>query len=129
MVIDTSALLAILFDEPERSRFIDLIDADDVRLVSVMSWVEAAFVVIGRKGGAGFADLDHFFTTAQINRVPVAIDHAELAVDAFRDFGKGRHPAALNIGDCFTYALAKATGERLLFKGADFRQTDIVPVA
>jgi ribonuclease VapC len=127
MVIDTSAICAILFDEAERARFDRLIDEDNVRMVSAVTRVEAAFVVEGRKGGAGRERLDRFFrlTTAEI--VAVTTVHAEIAVEAFRRFGKGRHPAQLNIGDCFAYALAKASGEPLLFKGSDFTLTDLVP--
>jgi ribonuclease VapC len=127
MVIDTSAICAILFDEAERAPFDRLIDEDNVRMVSAVTRVEAAFVVEGRKGEAGRERLDRFFrlTTAEI--VAVTTVHAEIAVEAFRRFGKGRHPAQLNIGDCFAYALAKASGEPLLFKGSDFTLTDLVP--
>lgn len=126
MVIDTSALIACLLDEPERVRFIDAIDADPVKLISVVGFVETSFVILSRKGEAGIADLRRFIGNAQIELVPVDEVHAELAVEAFRRFGKGRHPARLNIGDCFAYALAKATGENLLCKGRDFSRTDIV---
>jgi len=126
MVIDTSALIACLLGEPERVRFIDAIDADPVRLISVVGFVETSFVILGRKGEAGIVDLQRFIGDAQIQRVPVDAMHADLAVEAFRRFGKGRHPAGLNIGDCFAYALAKATGEVLLYKGGDFARTDIV---
>jgi ribonuclease VapC len=129
MVIDASALVACLLDEPERVRFIDAINADPVRLVSVVGFVETSFVILGRKGEAGIADLQRFIADAQIERVPVDADQADLAVEAFRRFGKGRHPAGLNIGDCFAYALAAATNEKLLYKGADFARTDIVAAA
>jgi ribonuclease VapC len=125
MVIDTSAICAILFDEPERPRFDRLIDADTVRMISAVTRVEAAFVVEGRKGSAGRERLDRFFRLTAPEIVTVTKDQAELAVEGFRRFGRGRHPAALNIGDCFAYALAKATGEPLLYKGGDFALTDI----
>jgi ribonuclease VapC len=127
MVIDSSAIVAILFDEPERDGFARLIEDAGSRLVSVVSRVETAFVVEGRKGNAGRERLDRFFRLTGAEIVSATPEQAELAVEAFRRFGKGRHPAALNIGDCFAYALAKTTGEPLLFKGGDFARTDIVP--
>jgi ribonuclease VapC len=127
MVIDTSAIIAILFDEPERKRFAELLESAEMRFVSAVIRVEAAFVMEGRKGEAGRERLDRFFRMTDPEIVPVTPEQAEMAVDAFRRFGRGRHPAALNIGDCFAYALARATGEQLLFKGGDFGQTDIVP--
>jgi ribonuclease VapC len=127
MVIDTSAIIAILFDEPERKRFAELLESAEMRFVSAVTRVEAAFVMEGRKGEAGRERLDRFFRMTDPEIVPVTPEQAEMAVDAFRRFGRGRHPAALNIGDCFAYALARATGEQLLFKGGDFGQTDIVP--
>lgn len=127
MVIDSSAIVAILFDEPERDEFTRLIEDTGSRLVSVVSRVETAFVVEGRKGNAGRERLDRFFRLTGAEIVSATPEQAELAVEAFRRFGRGRHPAALNIGDCFAYALAKTTGERLLFKGRDFARTDIVP--
>jgi ribonuclease VapC len=129
MVIDASAIIACLFDEPERAIFINLIDADPVRLISVVGFVEASLVLLGRKRAAGLADLRAFLDDAEIEQVPVDRRQADVAVAAFRRFGRGRHPAALNIGDCFAYAAAKATGEKLLFKGTDFAGTDIAVVA
>jgi ribonuclease VapC len=128
MVIDTSAIVAILFDEPERAHFTRLIDADEIRLVSAVGRVEAAFVIEGRKREAGRERLDRFSRLTGAEIAAVTSEHAEIAIEAFRRFGKGRHPAALNIGDCFAYALAKATGEPLLFKGDDFSHTDIAVV-
>jgi ribonuclease VapC len=127
MVIDTSAIVAILFDETERRDFDRLIAEDDVRLISAVTRVEAAFVIEGRTRDVGRARLDRFFTLNGIEIVAVTSEQAELAVETFRRYGKGRHPVGLNIGDCFSYALAKATGEPLLFKGNDFSKTDIVP--
>ena len=90
-----------------------------------MSWLEASLVVLGRKREAGLADLDRFLARAAIERVPVDLEQADLARTAFARFGKGRHPAGLNLGDCFVYALAKTAGEPLLFKGSDFAATDV----
>lgn len=128
MVIDTSAVLAILRDEPERQRFNQAIDADDTRLMSTASLVEASIVMQARYGDAGIQDLDLFLARAEIEVVPVDVNQAYIARQAFRQYGKGRHPAALNFGDCFTYALAKATEEPILFKGNDFSRTDLPPV-
>ncbi|MFZ3237340.1 MAG: type II toxin-antitoxin system VapC family toxin [Stellaceae bacterium] len=125
MVIDTSAIVAVLFDEPERATFDRLIARDGVRLISAVARVEAAFVVEGRKGAEGQERLARFFQLTGAEIVPVSVQQSELAVEAFRRFGKGRHPARLNIGDCFAYALAKATREPLLYKGGDFALTDI----
>ncbi len=128
MVIDTSAVIACLLDEPERASLVDAMAADPVKLISVMGVVEASLVMIGRKRAGGLSDLEAFLTDAEIERVPVDVRQAEAAVEAFRRFGRGRHQARLNIGDCFTYALAKTTGEPLLFKGEDFARTDIQAV-
>jgi ribonuclease VapC len=129
MVIDTSAVIACLFGESERASFVSAIGADSVRLISVVGVVEASLVILGRKRAGGLADLQVFLDDGEIERVPVDGRQAEAAIEAFRQFGKGRHPARLNIGDCFAYALAKTTGEPLLYKGRDFAQTDIVAVA
>ena len=126
MVIDTSAIAAILFDEPESDAFDKLIAADPVCLVSAVSRVEAAFVVEGRKREAGRERLERFFRLTEAEIVVVTPEQVDLAIEAFRRFGKGRHKAGLNIGDCFAYALAKATGEPLLYKGGDFAHTDVV---
>lgn len=85
-------------------------------------------VLLGRKRAGGLSDLQAFLDEGDVQRVAVDVHQAEIAVDAFRRFGRGRHPAALNIGDCFVYALAKATGEKLLFKGNDFARTDVSTV-
>jgi ribonuclease VapC len=129
MVIDTSAIVAILFDEAERAAFDRLIAEDPVRLISAVGRVEAALVIEGRKGEAGRERLDRFFRLTGTEIVAVSAEQANLAVEAFRRFGRGRHPARLNIGDCFAYALARATGEPLLFKGGDFALTDIAAAA
>jgi ribonuclease VapC len=129
MVIDTSAIIACLLGEPERASFVDAMEADPVRLISVIGVVEASFVMLSRKSAGGLTDLQAFLDDGAIERVSVDVRQAEAAVEAFRRFGRGRHPARLNIGDCFAYALAKTTGEPLLFKGADLARTDIVAVA
>lgn len=125
MVIDTSAIAAILFDEPDRAVFVAAIDTAAVRLVSTASLVEATLVVEGRKGPRAAGLVDRFVEDGEIELVPVTTEHARLACGAFRAYGRGRHAAALNLGDCFAYALAKATGEPLLFKGEDFARTDL----
>jgi ribonuclease VapC len=129
MVLDTSALVAILLNEPERLRFVRLIEDAAVRRLSAASRVETTFVIEGRKHEAGRADLELFLSEAEVEIVPVTIEHMGLACAAFRRYGKGRHPAALNFGETFAYALAKATGEPLLFKGDDFSKTDIPSAA
>jgi ribonuclease VapC len=126
MVIDSSAVIAILFDEPERRALNEKIEADQTRLVSVVSYVEAALVIESRLGEAGGRELDLLLHRAEVELTPVDPDQAEIARDAFRRYGRGRHAAALSFGDCFAYALARTTGEPLLFKGSDFSQTDIV---
>ena len=125
MVIDTSAVMAVLLDEPERGRFTALIGAATPRRMSAVTLVEATMVFEGRKGPAGAGRVDRFVEDGEIEVVPVSVDQARLAQEAFRRFGKGRHPAGLNLGDVFAYALARATGEPLLFKGDDFARTDI----
>ena len=125
MVLDTSALLAILLDEPERRRFNELIEADPVRLISAANVLEAAIVLESRSGEAAGRELDLFLHRAKVEVTAVDGDQVEVARAAFRRFGKGRHLAGLNFGDCFAYALAVASGEPLLFKGSDFAQTDV----
>jgi ribonuclease VapC len=125
MVVDTSALIAILFRETEADRFGQALADAPIRMLSAVTWVELSFVVEGRKGDAGRADLDLLLRDGGFDIVSVTSRQAEIAIDAFRRFGKGRHQAGLNIGDCFSYALAVATDHPLLFKGDDFSRTDI----
>src|SRR5690348_9480208 len=113
MVIDTSAVIACLLGEPESAAFAGAIADDPIRLISAVGFVEAFFVVLGRKGRIGLRHLRSFLDDGGIELVVVDERQAEAAVEAFRRFGKGRHPARLNIGDCFAYALAKTTGEPL----------------
>jgi len=125
MTIDTSALLAILQDEPERRAFNEAIEAADGRMVSVATFVEVSIVLEARQGAEGVRDLDLFIERAGIELVDVTAEQGRLARRAFARFGKGRHGAGLNYGDCFAYALAVARGEPLLFKGDDFARTDV----
>jgi ribonuclease VapC len=125
MVVDTSALIAILLDEPERRSLEDAIEADPVRLVSAMSKLEASMVMIGRHGIEGGARLDRLLREIAATVVPFDDHQADIARDAFVRFGKGHHPAGLNFGDCAAYALAMAEAEPLLFKGTDFGATDV----
>lgn len=127
MVLDTSALLAILFDEPEREEFIAKIVAAPRRLLSSATLLEAALVVEARRGEVAGRELDLFLHRAKIQVVAVDVDQVERARAAWRRFGKGRHKAGLNFGDLFSYALARSGGEPLLFKGEDFRHTDVEP--
>jgi ribonuclease VapC len=125
IIIDSSAIIAILNDEPERRVFNEAIERADGCLISAASFVEASIVIDNQRGYDGLRDFDLFIVSARIELVPVDTDQAHIAREAFRQYGKGRHPAALNFGDCFSYALAKATGFTLLFKGNDFLKTDI----
>lgn len=126
MVVDTSAILAILQDEPERRAFNEAIEAAETCRISVASFVEASIVISARYGTEGLHELDVFLDRARLDFVPVDVEQGKLARDAFRRYGKGRHPAGLNYGDCFAYALARALGEAILFKGDDFARTDVV---
>jgi ribonuclease VapC len=125
MVIDSSALVAILGGEAERRTFIDLIEAADSRLMSTASFVEVSIIIESRYGADGVRDLDLFLERAGVELAPVDDEQARQARRAFTRYGKGRHPAALNFGDCFAYALSVTLGEPLLFKGDDFAQTDV----
>jgi ribonuclease VapC len=125
MVLDTSAILALLFNEAEADDIEVAIDADPVRLMSTASFVETAIVVEARLGAAGGRELDLLVHKAAIELVAVTADQADAAREAWRRFGRGRHVAGLNFGDCFAYALSAISGEPLLFKGADFEKTDV----
>lgn len=125
MIIDTSALVAILFDEPDAGRFVEAIVSADDRRISAATFVEVSIVVEAQTRGSGPSQLDALLRTAAIVVEPVTEEQARIARQAFVDFGKGRHPAGLNFGDCFSYALAKAAGQSLLFNGADFARTDV----
>ncbi len=125
MVIDTSVIIAILLNEPLSPRLVAAVDADDVRLVSAATVVEASLVMLGRHGDAGDRELDRFLRSIGAEVVPVGEEHVVLARDAALRFGRGRHKAALNFGDCFSYALSVARNEPLLFVGEDFGYTDV----
>ncbi|MGO9519702.1 MAG: type II toxin-antitoxin system VapC family toxin [Candidatus Korobacteraceae bacterium] len=126
MVIDTSALLAVFLAEPERKRFLELITQAETRLISAANSLETGIVLEARRGEMAGREFDLFLIRAQVDVVPVDPEQIEIARAAWRKYGKGRHPAALNFGDCFAYALAKTSGEPLLAKGADFVQTDLL---
>jgi ribonuclease VapC len=127
MVVDSSAVLAILFNEAERDTFSDALADVGVRLMSSVNALEAAVVVSSRKGSSGAMELDLLLHRSEFEVVPFTPDQLRLARDAYERYGKGRHPAGLNLGDCCAYALARHTGEALLFKGDDFTRTDVVP--
>ena len=126
MILDTSALAAIFFGEPEAHLYTQLIHDADRCLISAGNFLELAMVIEGQIGPDAGRQCDTFFRRAAIIIEPVTVEQAHLARQAFLDFGKSRHPAGLNLGDCFAYALAKNTGEPLLFKGNDFKKTDVV---
>ena len=125
MIIDTSAILAILLREPDAGRFEDAIADAWPRRMTAVAFLEATMVVEGRGGTEAGDDLDALLKRTRVEFVPVTQEQAHVARQAWRRFGKGNHPAALNFGDCFAYALAEVTGEPLLFKGDDFALTDI----
>jgi ribonuclease VapC len=128
MIIDTSALVAILRDEPEAASCARAIERAATRRLSAVNFVEAAVVIDGSRDPIASRRFDDLLKEAQVLIEPITEIQARLARDAYRDFGRGSgHPAGLDFGDCFAYALAKVTGEPLLFKDADFGHTDIVP--
>jgi ribonuclease VapC len=128
MVVDTSAVLALLLDEPEAETFRVAIEDDETRLVSAATLLETALVIEARKGEAGGRELDLLVHKAAIAVVPLDEEQVSEARRAWRRFGRGRHAAALNFGDLFAYALARTSGEPLLFKGDDFARTDVARV-
>ena len=127
MIIDTSAIIAILRDEPEAMSCARAIADTTMRRVSAVSFVESAVVIDASRDPIATRRFDDFVKDANISIEPVTETQAQIARDAYRDFGKGSgHPAKLNFGDCFAYALARESGEPLLFKGGDFTHTDII---
>ena len=128
MILDTSAVIAILADEPEASDFRRAVTSRDVVMISAAGYLECAIVLDGRSGRAGLSpELELFLGWARATVVPITGIQARIARQAYRDYGRGSgHPARLNFGDCFSYALAKDTGEPLLFKGDDFGRTDVL---
>ena len=125
MIVDSSVLLAILYREPDAPLYEQLIATTPNCRMSVANALEASIVLEGRGGAEAGAELDAFLESTGIELSPVTVEQLAAARRAWRRFGKGNHPAALNFGDCFAYALAAATGEPLLFKGNDFARTDI----
>jgi ribonuclease VapC len=128
MVLDTSALLALLLDEPDAEAFRVALEDAETRLVSAATLLESALVIEARKGEPGGRELDLLLHKAEIAVVPVDADQVAEARRAYRRFGKGHHAAGLNFGDVFAYALARTSGEPLLFKGDDFAKTDVARV-
>ena len=128
MIIDTSALLAIVFDEPGGPEMLRLVVEAPIRLMSSANALEAWIVADRHENPNKAPALDELIETLGIDIEPVSVPQARLAREAYKTYGKGNHPARLNFGDCFAYALAKATGESLLFKGNDFSQTDVAVV-
>jgi ribonuclease VapC len=125
MVLDTSAIVAILAVEPVADRLTAAVERDPRRLVSAATVVELSLVILGRYGEAGEPLLDRFLRAISAEVAPVDGDQVAIARDAALRYGRGRHPASLNFGDCFSYALAVARGEPLLFLGGDFARTDV----
>jgi len=125
MIVDTSVIIAILLDEPDANAFAVALNAADVRRLSAASYVEAGLVTDSNRDVLLSNQLDSLLRRSFINLEPVTVEQARIARDAYRIFGKGRHRAGLNFGNCFAYALAKDKGEPLLFKGDDFRRTDV----
>jgi ribonuclease VapC len=128
MVIDTSALLAILKVEPEALALVSVLSEAAVKWISTATLLETRLVVERQIGAAGQAELDHLLSAAAISPLPLELSHVHWALEGWRRYGKGRHKAALNLGDCFSYGLARALDAPLLFKGEDFAATDLEPV-
>jgi ribonuclease VapC len=125
MVLDTSAVLAMLFVEPEAEAFARAVARAEYRRISAANLLEAGIVADHQADARAGRQLDALVARIELSTEPVTAEHVRIARQAYLDFGKGNHPAGLNFGDCFAYALAKATGEPLLFKGDDFERTDI----
>jgi len=125
VVIDSSALIAILLNEPERVHFSNAIEHDPVRLMAAPTLLETAMVLSAKKGDDALRELDYAILKMRVEVIPFGYDEQQIAQKAFLLYGKGRHPAGLNYGDCMSYAAAAARGEPLLCKGEDFPQTDI----
>jgi ribonuclease VapC len=129
MVIDTSAIMAILLAEEEATQFAKVLERGTINRISTGTLLELEIVANARRGRVGFPDIDAFIKGAQIEIVPFNLDQARIAREAYRRYGRGNHRAGLNFGDCFAYALAKVSGEPLLFKGDDFARTDVTRAA
>jgi len=125
MIVDASAILAVLFDEPEKAEFRDLLLMTSELAMSPVNYLEASVRADDKRHPAKGQELDALLDGFGIQIALITEDQAKLAREAYRQFGKGNHRAKLNLGDCFAYALSKARGEPLLFKGEDFRLTDV----
>jgi ribonuclease VapC len=129
MIVDTSAIVAILRDEPDAESFANAIAGERIRRVSAVNYVEAAAVIDESRNPVASRRFDDFIREASLTVEPVTFEQARIAREAYKDFGKGSgHPARLNFGDCFAYALAKAVSEPILFKGQGFKHTDLTSV-
>src|ERR1035437_6673602 len=126
MVIDTSAIVAVMLEEDGFEELVLKMGEAESREISAVSYMEASMVLISKRGEGIESILDTMLAEGEMAIVSASVGQAQIARKAFRDFGKGRHPAGLNFGDCFSYALAKQRGEPLLFKGNDFSQTDVL---
>ncbi len=129
IVIDSSALCAILLGEPEANEIATRLAASSLRWLSAFSHLEASVVIATRKGQAGLLDLDALLQRLRVEVIPFTAEQAQLARDAHQRFGKGHHPAGLNLGDCCAYALSRYSGYPLLYKGQDFARTDVQAAA
>jgi ribonuclease VapC len=129
MIVDSSALVAILLNEPEALRLTAAIATSSVCRLPSSCYLEASIILLGRRDEEGLCDLDLYVARSRMEIASFTETQARLAREAFKRYGKGRHPAKLNFGDCMAYALARETGEELLFKGTDFAQTDVVVAA
>ena len=127
MIVDTSAIVAILFQEPDASLYAEAIAGAEECRISAATLVEAS-IVVASQAENGWSELDYFMRRAGFSVSPVTEEVARIALEAWWRYGKGRHAAGLNFGDCFSYALSRATGEPLLFKGMDFSKTDLPSV-
>jgi ribonuclease VapC len=127
MVVDSSAIVAVFLLEPGYETFAELIDTADTACISVVTRLEVVSVLCGRRINADPTTVTEHIDALRLEHVPVSVEQMTLAIRALLTFGKGRHPAQLNLGDCFSYALAKGRGDTLLFKGDDFARTDIMP--
>jgi ribonuclease VapC len=127
MVVDSSIIVAIIREESDAAVWIDILDRTPQAFLSVVSYVETSMVIAGRRSDADLDRVDATLKALHVSVVPVTVDQGAVALAGFLRFGRGRHSAGLNIGDCFAYALAKSRGLPLLFKGDDFAKTDIVP--
>jgi ribonuclease VapC len=125
VIVDTSVIVAILRNEPEAAAIGEALERPQIRRMSAVSYVEAAVVVDSNRNPVLSRRLDDLLRDLEITLEPVTLNQARIAREAYRDFGKGRHRAGLNFGDCFAYALAKEKGESLIFKGDDFHHTDV----